>query len=237
MKSILSNEMKNYVMPDLQIDSHQAKLGRDEDVSVLKIDCTNKTVAEDLVNFIETGYKFVLDADHTPAKNQTGLYHVFVELERNEQLPENIINLIRDVEKVTGMMPWHFKFYKNDQSYKLTAENVQSQIPTNPSEYTFLTDDSIDEDIKTFFESSDVKNIKRNGKNITLYKKYVKHNFIIESFNQKNINGVYRIDESASSQSSYVQGWLGGSYHVVKVDDLFKISKDNMNILVRTEEF
>ena len=29
MRSVLQNEMQNYVMPSIQIDSHQAKLGKD----------------------------------------------------------------------------------------------------------------------------------------------------------------------------------------------------------------
>ena len=101
MRSVLQNEMQNYVMPSIQIDSHQAKLGKDEDVSVLKIECKDKIVAEDLVKFIETGYKYVLDADMSPAKDISGVYNVFVEMERNDNLPENIMNMIRDVENLS----------------------------------------------------------------------------------------------------------------------------------------
>lgn len=236
MRSILKNEMKNYVLPSIQIDSHQAKLGKDEDVSVMKIECKDKSVAEDLVKFIETGYKFVLDADMSPAKDVTGVYNVFVELERNQMLPENIMNLVRDVENVTGMLPWRFKFHKSDVEHKLSMENVQAQIPTSASEYTFLTDETIDEDIEKFFESSDVVKIKREGKNLYLKKKYTSHNFMIEGYNLQNVPGVYKIDDASSSQASYVNGWLGGGFHVVKVGDLFKLNKDNNNLLLRTKE-
>ena len=236
MRSVLQNEMKNYVMPSIQIDSHQAKLGKDEDVSVLKIECKDKVVAEDLVKFIETGYKYVLDADMSPAKDVSGVYNVFVEMQRNENLPENIMNMIRDVENITGMLPWRFKFHKSDAEHKLTQENVQTQIPMSASEYKFLTDENVDEDIKKFFESSTVKRVYRSGKRLTLHKKYVHHNFMIEGVNAPSVSGVYRIDENSTSQSSYISGWLGGSYQVVKVGDIFKLSKNDTNVLLKAKE-
>ena len=105
--------MQNHVSEVITIDNFQAKLGKDEDVSVVKFQTDNKSVAEDLVHFIETGSKFVLDADNSPAKNQDNRYDVFVEIERNTDLPKNIMELVRDIEQVTGMLPWKFSFYKN----------------------------------------------------------------------------------------------------------------------------
>jgi len=236
MRSILQNEMKGYVSPSIQIDSHKAKLGNDEDVCVLKFESNNKEVAKDLVQFVESGRKFVLDADHSPSKNNQGKYDIFVEVERNDQLPNNIIDLARDIEKATGMLPWEFKFYKNEDSYKLTLENIGNQIPTSPSEYNFLTNDSIDEDIKSFFESSDVKRIKRVGKNLTLHKTFSKHNFVIEGLNVEKVLGIYQIDTLSENQSTYIKNWLGDAYKVVRVEDLFKITNDNKNILLRTKE-
>ena len=108
MKSVKNLEMINHVSPMVAIDAFQAKLGRDEDVSVVQFQTDNKDVAADLVDFIESGHKSVLDADHSPAKNQQKKYNVFVELERNDDLPKNVVRLVRDVENVTGMMPWQF---------------------------------------------------------------------------------------------------------------------------------
>ena len=54
MKSILHHEMKDFLSPNIRVDSHQAKLGKDNDVSVLKFESANKDVAKDLVSFIES---------------------------------------------------------------------------------------------------------------------------------------------------------------------------------------
>ena len=65
MKSIRNLEMSNHVSPEVVIDAFQAKLGRDEDVSVIQFQSDNKDVASDLVQFIESGHDYILDADYS----------------------------------------------------------------------------------------------------------------------------------------------------------------------------
>jgi hypothetical protein len=236
MKSINHLEMQNYISEKISIDSFAAKLGKDEDVSVLKFQSNNKTVAEDLVNYIETGCNFILDADMSPAKNEQGLYNIFVEIERNEDLPKKIIEVIRDIEQVSGMLPWQFSFYKNENFYKLTDDNLNTIIPTSPSQYTLLTDDTIEEDIKQFFESASIVTKRIKGKKLILKKAFTSHEMIIESFN-RDVKGTYKIDRESSEQASYLSHWLGSTYSVVKVDDLFKITNGTKSIVAKLKEF
>lgn len=237
MKSVLHQEMAGFVSPKISIDSFQAKLGNDEDVSVLKLESTNKDVAKDLVSFIESGFEFVLDADHSPSKNNNGSYDIFVELERNDRLPQNIVELTRDIEQVTGILPWKFNFYKNEDEHKLTIENLNNFVPTSSSEYNFLTDEKVDEDIAKFFESSNVKNVKRRGKTLTLNKNFSKHIFEVQALNSDIANSVYKIDNSSLSQSTYINSWIGAGFRVVKLDDSFKISKDDNTIILKPKDF
>ena len=236
MKSISHLEMQNYISEKISIDSFAAKLGKDEDVSVLKFQSNNKTVAEDLVNYIETGCNFILDADMSPAKNEQGMYNIFVEIERNEDLPKKIIEVIRDIEQVSGMLPWQFSFYKNENFYQLTDDNLNTIIPTSPSQYTLLTDDTIEEDIKQFFESASIVTKRIKGKKLILKKAFTSHEMIIESFN-RDVKGTYKIDRESSEQASYLSHWLGSTYSVVKVDDLFKITNGTKSIVAKLKEF
>ena len=236
MKSINHLEMQNYISEKISIDSFAAKLGKDEDVSVLKFQSNNKTVAEDLVNYIETGCNFILDADMSPAKNEQGLYNIYVEIERNEDLQKKIIEVIRDIEQVSGMLPWQFSFYKNENFYQLTDDNLNTIIPTSPSQYTLLTDDTIEEDIKQFFESASIVTKRIKGKKLILKKAFTSHEMIIESFN-RDVKGTYKIDRESSEQASYLSHWLGSTYSVVKVDDLFKITNGTKSIVAKLKEF
>ena len=45
-----------------------------------------------LENFIEKGYPFVLDADVTSGEQSDGTYKVFVEIERNKDEVEKVMN-------------------------------------------------------------------------------------------------------------------------------------------------
>ena len=236
MKSIKNLEMQNHISELITIDNFQAKLGKDEDVSVIKFQSDNKAVAEDLVRFIETGCSFVLDADNSPAKNQDGRYNIFVELERNDDLPKKIMELVRDIEQVSGMLPWRFTFHKKENEYSLSEETLATIVPTSSSQYKFLTDDNIEEDIKSFFESSSVVSKRIKGKNLTLKKAFTHHEMIIESFN-RDVQGTYKIDRESNEQASYLNHWLGGGYSVVKVDDFFKITKGTKSMLTRVKEF
>lgn len=236
MRSILHNEMKDFIIPFIAVDSHRAKLGDDSDVSVLRFESSDKDVAKDLVSFIESGYKFVLDADYSPSKNKNGLFDIFVEVQRNDDLPQNIIKLSRDIEQVTGLLPWKFSFYKNESVHKLSKENLLNQIPTNASEYDFLTSDTVDEDVSKFFESAGINKITRNGKTLTLNKLYSKHIFEIKSMNFNNIKGTYKIDPSSESQSTYINSWLGSGFKVVKFEDAFKVSTNEQTLILKAKD-
>jgi len=69
-----------------EIDSYQSKMGTDDKIVVLSFRVKPSQAAEDLVNFIEKGYDFVLDADKTSGEQTDGYYRVFVEIERNKNI-------------------------------------------------------------------------------------------------------------------------------------------------------
>ena len=65
---------------------------------------TGNEPAKDLENFIEKGYPFVLDADVTSGEQSDGTYKVFVEIERNKDVPEcKYIELADGVKKLSGL--------------------------------------------------------------------------------------------------------------------------------------
>ena len=57
-----SGDLNNLVYRIFEIDSYKSKMGSDADITVLSFTVYQKQPAVDLVNFIEKGYSFVLDA-------------------------------------------------------------------------------------------------------------------------------------------------------------------------------
>ena len=56
-------DLKDNVDHIFEIDSFKSKMGTDADIVTLSFSVKEKHAADDLMNFIEKGYPFVLDAD------------------------------------------------------------------------------------------------------------------------------------------------------------------------------
>ena len=130
-------DLKRLVHDELHIDEFKSKLGRDEDVCVVSFKCRGKEPAQDLVNFIEKGYQWVIDADVSSGEMDDGDYIVFIECERDSAIPRNIIMMMNDIMNVTGqkMSQWRVRYYKGAEEHSLTLETLQRLIPTNATEY------------------------------------------------------------------------------------------------------
>ena len=131
------NDLKRLVHPELHIDEFKSKLGRDEDICVVSFKVTNKEPATDLVNFIEKGYEWVVDADVSSGEMDDGDYIVFVECERNKDIPQNIITMMSDLMNVTGQKAsqWRVRYYKDQTDHELSTSSLQELIPQTPEEY------------------------------------------------------------------------------------------------------
>ena len=130
-------DLARLIHPEVHVDEFKSKLGRDEDVCVVSFKVMGKEPANDLVNFIEKGYPWVIDADTSSGEMTDGDYIVFVELERNQDVPEDIMGLMDDLMNVTNqdLDDWHLQYHTSGQQHELTIENLTSLIPLTAEAY------------------------------------------------------------------------------------------------------
>ena len=130
-------DLKRLVHNELHIDEYKSKMGEDSDVCVISFKISGKQPSADLVSFIEKGYDFVLDADVSSGEKEGGDYLVFVELDRSEKLPEQIVKIIEDLVNLTEqkLTDWRVRYYKSMKEYDLTADVLKEIIPLTPEEY------------------------------------------------------------------------------------------------------
>lgn len=130
-------DLKRLVHPELHVDEFKSKLGDDCDVIVLSFKVDSKEPASDLVSFAEKGYEWVLDADLSSGEMDDGSYIVFVELDRNESAPENIMSFMNDLMNVTDQQieDWRVRYYKAHKETTLSLEALESLIPLSPEAY------------------------------------------------------------------------------------------------------
>jgi len=130
-------DLKRLIHDEMHIDEFKSKLGRDEDVCVVSFKVKGKEPAQDLMNFIEKGYDWIIDADVSSGEMDDGDYILFIECERDEHIPANIIRMMNDIVNVTGqkLSQWRARYYKGTEDHPLSISELTKLIPKTPEEY------------------------------------------------------------------------------------------------------
>jgi len=112
-------------------------MGSDEEICVLTFKVQGKDPARDLVSFIEKSYDWVLDADTSSGELDDGTYLVFVEIDREADMIDNIMTMFNDLEPLTSiaLSEWHMVNMKPKRKVRLDTDSLRSVIHTSPSEY------------------------------------------------------------------------------------------------------
>jgi hypothetical protein len=139
-------ELKDSISNKIHIDEFKAKMGDDADIIVISFKSTYKDQAADLVNFLEKGYDWILDADVSAGELDDGSYLVFVEALRRPSIPEKLLKLLDDMKNLNGIEPfkYEFKYHKERDYTPLSHENLVSKIPLDPRKYRKLNKTSDD---------------------------------------------------------------------------------------------
>jgi hypothetical protein len=154
------NDLKRLVHTEMHIDEFKSKLGRDEDVVVISFKVKGKEPAQDLVNFIEKGYEWVIDADVSSGEMDDGDYIVFVEGERNAEIADNIVSMMEDIVKLTGqkLSEWRVRYYHDTADHDLTVDSLTQLIPVTAKEYDKKFGTA---DIDAMKDAAGIKNTKK----------------------------------------------------------------------------
>lgn len=164
------NDLQDLVVPMFEVDSYKSKMGSDKDICVMSFNVLEKGAADDLVQFIESGYNFVLDADATSGEQSDGYYRVFVEMEREDGIAKQIIELADGVSRLTGSA-FKYRYYKGFKPNELTIESLQDTVPTDPESYDELVNESNLNNFKNFFSNSYLNDIFMEDENDLIVKK------------------------------------------------------------------
>ena len=166
------NDLEYLVSNIFEVDSYASKMGEDKDVVVLSFTVEDKGPAEDLVNFIERGYDFVLDADATPGELKDGKYKVFVEMERNKHVPEHIMEILNGMGKLTGIDDFKFRYYKSFTSVPVDEQTLSETIPTSKQDYEVTIKENSLNNFSNFFNRSFIEAINADNEDIVFQKMY-----------------------------------------------------------------
>lgn len=132
-----AGDLERLVTPKVSIDEYKSKMGSDEEIVVVSFHVASKEPALDIVNFVEKSYDWVADADVSSGEVFDGSYIVFVEMERDEEVPEHIIEMFEDLGNLTEFKidDWEVEYHKPNKKLSMDVESLRSAIPLSPEQY------------------------------------------------------------------------------------------------------
>lgn len=128
-------DLENQVDPVISVDEYSAKMGSDDDIITMAFTVKGQQASEDVVDWFERGYDKVLDAQVSDGEVSKGKYLVFVEVKRRTVVPELMIEMIEDLETLTGLKPKDWKIKLDDVEYSADAQKLKSVMILSPQKY------------------------------------------------------------------------------------------------------
>jgi hypothetical protein len=236
-ESLRAGDLKEFVDTLFTVDQYSSKMGEDKDIVVLGFRVKEKLPAMDLVEFIETGYTYILDADMSSGEEHDGQYQVFVELERTPAIAEQMKSLLSGVGQLTGNKDWRFRYQKSPKSVEFSEESVMEHIPSSAAEYENKINEIKTSDIKEFFNQGSVDIALESNNTITFSKPYsgnVTAKFVaIGNYEdvKHTVPGKLSLDENSQSQMFFLTKYLG-NYEINKIGNNFLIRNGDRAVVI-----
>jgi hypothetical protein len=231
-------DLKEMVNPMFEVDTFRSKMGEDQDVCVVSFKVKDRSPAKDLMEFIEKGYDFVLDADVSSGEDNRGEYSVFVELSRTGQLAEQIKELTYGIRKLTGIENFKFKYHKENSVQEATEENLKSHIPESSESYVRLLTKIKTESIRQFFNRTLMDDLTIDGNVITIRKPFdrqVQLEIVKEDSTESILEGITEpitMDTESMSEIFWLTKVLG-DYSINKIGDNFVFNNGSQAMLLK----
>ena len=233
---VQTGDLKELIYDVFEVDSFKSKMGDDKNIVVMSFSARTKESANDLMNFIEKGYPFVLDADVTSGEQADGTYKVFVEMERNKEVPKQVVEIIDGVQKLSNLDKMKFRYYKSFKSNDTNPESLAEVIPLDNDAYDIKVNENNMENYKNFFNKSYIDSIEMLNDDITFKKIYADPltlkvvDFGKSDEMDKAVTESYNINSWA--ETIYLTKYLG-DYDIEKYGDKILISNNGYTAVTK----
>lgn len=241
-EGLRSGDLENYVSEVFSVDRYKSKMGEDADVLVLSFKVKEKYPAIDLMEFVEKGYDFILDADMSSGEENDGQYQVFVEIERTPKLEEQLSELLGGISQLCKINEWKFKYQKSNKLVSFSRESISEQIPLTPEKYASKVLEIKETDIKKFFNQGAV-DIELNEDNTIIFRRPYAgdlHAKFIAIGDAKSVEdkfpGALSLDESSQSQVFFLNKYLG-NYEIDKIGNKFLIRNGKQALVIEKDRW
>lgn len=235
IESLKPDDLKHLVSNIFEVDSYSSKMGSDKDIVVVSFTVEDKSPANDLVNFVERGYDFVLDADAAPHEAKDGRYHVFVEMERTRHVPKNIMEMLHGISKLTGIPDFKFRYYKSFNSIPVDEQTLQETIPVSKQDYDVTIKEHSLNNFSNFFNKSYLEDINVKEDDIVFQKMYsdpLRMRILNAGPTEQvyeSLQGRIMLEQKDVSEVLYLTKYVG-NYNITKVGGVFVFENEGFAV-------
>jgi len=129
------HDLEGQMIPTVTVDEYAAHMGNDSEIVTLAFTIKSEAAGNDLVDWFERGYDFVLDAQVSEGEVKPGQFLVFVEMNRRSSVPKRIIELLDDLETLTAIPVKDWTIIVDEEEYSPEEEVLKQVITISPHEY------------------------------------------------------------------------------------------------------
>jgi hypothetical protein len=241
-EGLRSGDLKNYVSEVFTVDRYSSKMGEDQDIVVLGFRVREKNPAIDMMEFIEKGYPFILDADMSAGEENDGQYQVFVEIERTPGLTEQLKELLSGIGQLCDCREWRFRYQKAAASVEFNEDSVAKNIPLTKEDYQAKVTAIKESDIKEFFDQG-ATDLELDENNMLTFKRPyagdIQAKFIaIGDYDdvKHTVPGKLSLDEASQSQMFFLNKYLG-NYDINKIGNKFLIRNGSKAVVIEKDRW
>jgi len=233
-EGLRAGDLEDLVYPVFEVDKFKSKMGQDADVCTITFQAKDRYPAKDMMEYVEKTFPFVLDADVASGENEKGEYSIFVEVERTDELAENISDIIYGLRKVTSIKDWKFRYYKDKQFKSATLENLKDTVPSNSKIYENKMRKYKEDELKEFFNKTVLDDLVLENEDTIIIKKPFGVEVRLQKVSDQNIleTNAPAIDDKATSEIFWLTKVLG-DYSINKFGDSFLFNNGSETMLVK----
>jgi hypothetical protein len=241
-EGLRSGDLKNYVSELFTVDQYRSKMGEDGDVIVLGFRVREKNPAVDMMEFIEKGYDFILDADMSAGEENDGQYQVFVEIQRTPELKTQLKELLGGVGQLCSCYEWKFRYQKAPTSLEFNEENITEAIPMTKEDYERKVIEIKNTDVKEFFNQGSIDVDLAEDNTLVFSRPYagdIAAKFIaIGDYEdvKHTVPGPLSLDESSQSQMFFLAKYIG-NYEINKIGNKFLIRNGDKAVVIEKDRW
>jgi len=129
------HDLEGQMIPTVTVDEYAAHMGTDSEIVTLAFTIKSEAAGNDLVDWFERGYDFVLDAQVSEGEVKPGQFLVFVEMNRRSSVPKRIIELLDDLETLTDIPVKDWTIIVDEEEYSPEEEVLKQVITISPHDY------------------------------------------------------------------------------------------------------